>query len=271
MSYGFSFSEMKKTFKPAPKKTKWGHILEISKRKEYGLEQFLIKKNKIQPMHYHLKKEGTLFLEQGNIILRTKNSKGKENAVEMLSGNTFQIPPKTSYSIAGLTESIAYFFSNGFQTKDLHYTETTAKAKKLFKKTVNLAKKNKTKPKNTSDFRKKYWGSIETITDKDYCGKKIVMKKNTQNSLEVHCKKHETYYVHSGKVKIGLRIDRAENKSVLLKKGEVFNIPPGLIHMKIAPQKCVIMEISTKDNDSDSHLVEDGMKYIHKEKQKVKK
>jgi len=265
VSYGFSFNEMKKIFKPTPKKKEWGHVLEISKRNEYGLEQFFIKKNKIQPLRYHLKKEGTLFLEQGNIILRTKNTKGKKSIVEMIPGNTFHIPSRTTYSIAGLTKSVAYFFSNGFQTKDLHYTETTKKAKNSFKKSMNLVKKNKAKPKNTSDFRKKYWGSIETIVDKNYCGKKIVMKRNTQNSLEVHCNKHETYFVHSGKVKIGLRIDRAENKSVLLKKGEVFNIPPGLIHMKIAPQNCVIMEISTKDDDSDSHLVEDGTKYVHKE------
>jgi len=266
MGYGFSFNEMKKIFKPVPKQKTWGYILEISKRKEYCLEQFLIKKNKIQPMNYYSKKEGTLFVEQGNIILRTENIKGKKIALKMFSGNTFHIPAKTPHSILGITESIVYFFSNGFQAKDLHYTETTKKAENDLKNFLELAEKNKIRPKNTTDFRKKYWGSIETIVDKDYCGKKIVMEKNTQNSLEVHCKKHETYFVHSGKVKIGLRLGRAENKSILLKKGEVFNIPPGLIHMKIAPQKCTIIEISTKDDDSDSHLVEDGIKYVHKEK-----
>ncbi|VVC02135.1 Cupin [uncultured archaeon] len=91
------------------------------------------------------------------------------------------------------------------------------------------------------------------------------MRKGTQNSLEVHCSKHETYFVHSGKLKVGLRVGRAENRSVALEKGDVFHIPPGLMHMKIATDNCVVIEISTKDDDSDSHLVEDGQKYVHKE------
>jgi len=30
-------------------------------------------------------------------------------------------------------------------------------------------------------------------------------------------------------------------------------------------QDCVIIEVSTKDEDSDSHIVEDGKVYVHKE------
>lgn len=117
----------------------------------------------------------------------------------------------------------------------------------------------------TPKLIQKYWGSIETLVNKDYCGKRIIMKKGAQSSLEVHCKKHETYFVYSGKVKIGVRVGRAENKSILLKQGDIFHIPPGLMHMRIAVEDCVIIEISTQDDNSDSHIIEDGKTYIHEE------
>ena len=37
------------------------------------------------------------------------------------------------------------------------------------------------------------------------------------------------------------------------------------MHMRIALEDTVIIEVSTKDSDSDSHLVEDGKKYKFKE------
>ena len=35
--------------------------------------------------------------------------------------------------------------------------------------------------------------------------------------------------------------------------------------MRIAEEDVVIIEVSTKDDDGDSHLVEDGQTYTHKE------
>jgi len=112
----------------------------------------------------------------------------------------------------------------------------------------------------------KYWGYMDTLFDFENCTvKRIFMRKGCQSSLEFHCIKREVYYVESGILKIGLRVGRAENKSVTLSEGEIFHIEPGLMHMRIAVTDCIIVEISTKDNNSDSHIVEDGTKYIHKE------
>ena len=38
----------------------------------------------------------------------------------------------------------------------------------------------------------------------DYSVKKIFMKKGSQSSLEYHVKKVESYYIDSGKLKVGL-------------------------------------------------------------------
>jgi len=112
----------------------------------------------------------------------------------------------------------------------------------------------------------KYWGNMKTLFENDhYTVKRIFMKKNTQSSMEYHVKKEESYYIESGILKIGTRIGRAKNTSFLLKAGDIFHIPPGFMHMRIAVEDTVIIEFSTLDDDSDSHIVEDGKTYKHKE------
>ena len=256
MTYGFTFEEMKKIGHPTAKSTNWGHELVISNRAEYGLVQFYVKKGCSQLLHFYLKRQGTLYIQEGKLRLKVITKDGEKHAKDLVPGNIFEITPGMVHGLTGLTDCTAYFFSNSFEQEDVYYISVDHE---------EFPVTNKLTPGNTSDFRKKYWGSIETIISKEYCGKKIIMDKHTQNSLEVHCHKQETYFVHSGEVNIGIRIGRSENKLITLKKGDVFNIFPGLMHMKIAPVNCVIIEISTKDDDSDSHLVEDGEVYIHKE------
>jgi len=114
---------------------------------------------------------------------------------------------------------------------------------------------------------KKYWGEMHTLFEgRDYTVKRIFMMAGTQSSLEYHVRKEESYYIEKGKLRVGLRIGRAENKSVILNEGDIFHIPVGLMHMRIAEEDVVIIEVSTKDDDTDSHLVEDGKKYRHIEK-----
>jgi|TARA_R110001592_G_C12706924_1_gene707390 mannose-6-phosphate isomerase len=122
---------------------------------------------------------------------------------------------------------------------------------------------DKTKP---ADVVEKYWGNMFAIFENDnFCVKRIFMKKDSQSSLEYHVKKKEMYFIESGTLKVGLRVGRAKNTSLILEKGEIFHINPGLMHMRMALEDTVIIEVSTKDDDSDSHIVEDGTKYTHKE------
>jgi mannose-6-phosphate isomerase len=110
----------------------------------------------------------------------------------------------------------------------------------------------------------KYWGHITSVyADENFTLKNVFMKAGTQSSMEYHVKKDEYYYVLSGKLKVGLRIGRAKNTSVLLNPGDVFHIKPGLMHMRIALEDTTIIEWSNKDDDSDSNIVEDGKSYQH--------
>ena len=108
----------------------------------------------------------------------------------------------------------------------------------------------------------KYWGYITSVyADEDFTLKKIFMKKDSQSSMEYHCKKNEYYYIFSGKLKVGFRFGRAQNKSLVMEEGDVLHIKPGLMHMRMALEDTIIIEWSNKDDDSDSHIVEDGKTY----------
>lgn len=114
--------------------------------------------------------------------------------------------------------------------------------------------------------KEKYWGNITTLASNDnFAIKTIFMKANTQSSMEYHVNKEEWYYIVSGKLKVGFRIGRAVNKSLTLFAGDIIHIPRGLMHMRIALEDTNIIEWSTKDDDSDSHIVEDGKIYNFKE------
>ena len=118
-----------------------------------------------------------------------------------------------------------------------------------------------TKPLKEVD---KYWGDMKTLFENElYTVKRIFMRKGTQSNMEYHVNKQEAYYIESGRLKVGTRIGRAKNTSLILEKGDVFHIPVGFMHMRIALEDTVIIEFSTLDDDGDSHIVEDGKTYKH--------
>lgn len=117
------------------------------------------------------------------------------------------------------------------------------------------------------DSRERYWGNIKTLFSNEILAVKIIeMRKGSQSSLEYHVTKDEYYYIQKGKIKLGSRIGRGKNTSITLNEGDVYHIPPGLMHMRIALENSVIIEWSNKDSDSDSIIVEDGRSYNFIEK-----
>lgn len=112
------------------------------------------------------------------------------------------------------------------------------------------------------DSRERYWGNIKTLFANDNLTVKIIeMKKGSQSSLEYHVTKDEYYYIYTGKLRLGSRIGRGKNTSIVLDEGDVYHIPPGLMHMRIAIEDTVIIEWSNKDDDTDSIIVEDGRNF----------
>jgi len=227
IEYGNTYEQARQGLSvPKTKTESWGKITYAAVQPEFQLFRFDFSKDGCTEFP-----KGTLFIEKGRLSFAGRILK-QGSVLDNMAG----LP----YNFTAEPGSIAYVFTDHKITSSVLRT--------------------------TSDQREKYWGKIETIVSNDkITGKRIFMKANSQSSLEYHVRKKECYFLQEGKLKIGVRVGRAENKSVILEPGSVFIIHPGLMHMRICLEDCVIIEISTKDEDSDSHLVEDGQKYIHKE------
>ena len=51
---------------------------------------------------------------------------------------------------------------------------------------------------------KKEWGEEQWIVNKEYCGKKLILRKNHRCSMHSHRQKDEVFYLQSGRVLLEL-------------------------------------------------------------------
>ena len=101
-----------------------------------------------------------------------------------------------------------------------------------------------------SRFVHKPWGHEEIFAETDvYAGKLLVVKRGECLSLQYHEKKEETLRILDGTVVFftGTNVDRLEREE--LQAGDVFHIPPGLIHRMEAATDCTLLEVSTAELD----------------------
>ena len=105
----------------------------------------------------------------------------------------------------------------------------------------------------------KGWGHEVWIhNDARYCGKILVVKAGRRCSLHYHEKKHETFYVQSGRLKMRLRHRDGREESFEMKKGDILEIEPGTAHQFTGIEDAELFEFSTQHFEDDSHRIEKG-------------
>lgn len=115
-------------------------------------------------------------------------------------------------------------------------------------------------------IKETYWGYEESVhTSTKLALKRMYMRAGTQSSMELHVRKHEVYFLQSGTLKLGLREGRGINRSVMLKEGDTYEIPPGTPHMRMAVTDCVILEACSYDDLQDTVILFDGKTYKFEE------
>lgn len=230
MAYGRTLEEVDTRKFVQKEETDYGAMAEIISEPEFLLKKFFIIKDK--NLSLKSEKEHVLFVEEGKIRFNGQN---------LTSSSVILVPENTSLLLNAQEDSTIYYFA-GSNGKINELVITT-----------------------TSDVRDKYWGKIETIFSNEiFAAKRIELLPEKPGSLEYHLHKKEAYFVHAGKVRVGVRVGRAENKSLNLEPSQAFLINQGTMHCRYGTEPSVIIEISTKDDDADSHLVEDGSKgYMH--------
>jgi len=262
MSYGLTLEQVRQINHPAPLHVAWGSITACTQMPQYGFYRIGLLAGAVQPLHFHPSGPYQLFVEKGEIIVRILDKDGNVSAGTVRAGTLLTLPLYSVYSLASHEDAVVYFFGphsdEGLQALQVETQEAAVEtASYLFSRKPGII------GQPTTDVREKYWGRIETILSNDVAGKRILVRKGGQSSLEFHVEKRETYYIHSGFLKLGLRIGRAENHSIVLGPGDSYDVNPGVMHMRMALEDTVIIEASTRDCDADSYLVEDGQTYRH--------
>ena len=97
----------------------------------------------------------------------------------------------------------------------------------------------------------KIWGSEEWIVNNSkYCGKILNLNKGFRCSIHYHKDKHETFYLLEGKVLLEIG---DELKKIILEKGDVQTLEPGMKHRFTPLEDSKIIEFSTHHEDSDTY------------------
>lgn len=257
-SYGQTLKDVALRSKVITRTFSWGSHSLCVDRSEFSLHKFNIQAEAVLPLRKY-NKAVTYYLRSGCVSFLLFEKNEVKRAVLRIN-DVIDLPGDTPHAIIGNENSEVFLF--GPSTENLNHLDLPENSSDL-KSIANDHMIITTQGRPTSDFREKYWGTIETIVDSDIAGKKISIRPGGQSSLEYHLHKTEAYYVSTGKVRVGMRIGRAENINIDLEQGDVFQVLPGTMHMRIGIEHCEIIEISTKDSDSDSRLVEDGKSYIH--------
>jgi mannose-6-phosphate isomerase-like protein (cupin superfamily) len=107
----------------------------------------------------------------------------------------------------------------------------------------------------------KGWGFEKWIVNNEkYCGKILFFIKDRSCSWHFHKIKDETFFIQSGKILLQYGYDEKIEKSnsIILKKGDSFHIPTGLIHKMSALEDTELFEFSTQHLDEDSYRIQKG-------------
>ncbi|MDD5103158.1 MAG: PfkB family carbohydrate kinase [Candidatus Peribacteraceae bacterium] len=98
---------------------------------------------------------------------------------------------------------------------------------------------------------KKQWGEEHWIVNKEYCGKKLLLKKDRRCSLHTHKEKDEVFYVQQGRVLLELGKEKRE-----LNPGDFVHIPADTPHRFTGMEDSEMFEFSTTHREDDSFRTE---------------
>ena len=92
----------------------------------------------------------------------------------------------------------------------------------------------------------KPWGyeHIYAVTP-DYCGKLLFVRAGEALSLQLHRRKDETIYVHSGRARFEIGDNADELEAEVVEPGMSFHIRPGVVHRLVAVEDTLLLEVST--------------------------
>ena len=110
----------------------------------------------------------------------------------------------------------------------------------------------------TIEIHPKGWGYEKWIVNNNlYCGKLLFFEKGKKCSWHYHKIKDETFYIQSGEIllRYGECDDFEKSKTINLKPGDKFYVPPYLRHQMIGIKDTELFEFSTQHFEDDSYRI----------------
>jgi len=98
----------------------------------------------------------------------------------------------------------------------------------------------------------KVWGHEEVFRNKEYCIKKLVLKKNRFCSVHKHNEKTETFLIIKGTMMLHYGRNKNVMKQQILTKDDVFHMPKKTWHRFVGMRNTEFYECSTFDKPEDS-------------------
>ncbi len=96
-----------------------------------------------------------------------------------------------------------------------------------------------------------YW----IVNIPEYCGKILVQKKGTTCPAHSHKKKHETFLIWSGKVRMVV-----DEKEIMMNPGDILIMERGMVHEFTAvDDDAIIFEFSGQHFEDDSYFLDQSM------------
>lgn len=111
------------------------------------------------------------------------------------------------------------------------------------------------------EIHPKGWGYENWIVNNEkYCGKVLFFEADKKCSWHYHVIKDETFFIQSGSILLtyGDDDDILKARQIVLDKGDVFHVYPGLRHQMHAIVDTELFEFSTQHFEDDSYRVIKG-------------
>ena len=119
--------------------------------------------------------------------------------------------------------------------------------------------------------KSKVWGEEVLIVNNGmYCGKLLRINKNYRCSDHYHKIKHETFLVTRGVVLLSWEYEGDSGHEVM-QSGDVFEVPPYMVHSFWGFDDSTILEISTEDIAEDSYRNSESHKLTWKERRQMRR
>lgn len=97
----------------------------------------------------------------------------------------------------------------------------------------------------------KIWGEEHWIVNREYCGKKLILRQGFRCSMHYHAKKDEVFYLITGRVLL-----ECDGEARVLEPGDHHHVEPGMPHRFWGLEDSEIIEFSTHHEDEDSFRLE---------------